>query len=83
MANMKQFRARDASLWQSAVDEVVAKENAASSPAAGLAAGARPVSRPAQGLIEIQRTNEIAEAIDARQVVPAASPPSAAGCFWV
>ena len=38
MADMKQFRGRDASLWQSAVDQVIAKRNAAS-PAAGFGPG--------------------------------------------
>jgi hypothetical protein len=38
MQSIKQFRTVNASLWQSAVNQVIAQKKAASSPAAGLAA---------------------------------------------
>ena len=78
MSSMKQFRSRDASLWQSAVDEVVAKENAGSSPAAGLGAGTPRLKRPLQAEPEIAVNNDIAEAIDEERPVPAVPPPSPA-----
>ena len=78
MSKMEQFRKRDASLWQSAVDEVVAKENAASSPAAGFGPGASQLRRPEQAGLEILHTNEIARAIDAAQQPPDVPPPSPA-----
>jgi 3',5'-cyclic AMP phosphodiesterase CpdA len=81
MSSMKQFRTRDASLWQSAVDEVVAKENAGSSPAAGLDARAAPIARPPQGQPEIVATNDIAEAVDADRPVATVPPPSPAAGF--
>ena len=82
MPSIKQFRSRDASLWQSAVDEVVAKENAGSSPAAGLGGGAAaPVKRPPQGQAEIVVNNEIAETIDDGRPVATVQPPSPAAGF--
>jgi 3',5'-cyclic AMP phosphodiesterase CpdA len=78
MSSMKQFRSRDASLWQSAVDEIVAQENAASSPAAALGGGAAPIKRPPTGQPEIVVNDAIAEAIDQKQPVPAVAPPSPA-----
>ncbi|MEO6982071.1 MAG: metallophosphoesterase [Edaphobacter sp.] len=69
---MKQFRGRDASLWQSAVDQVVAKRNAAASPAAGFGPGpgVAHLKRPDQDDSAIQFGNDIAEAIDIGAVVP-------------
>lgn len=81
MPSIKQFRSRDASLWQSAVDEVVAKENAGSSPAAGLGDTTAPVKRPPQGQAEIVVNNEIAEAIDGGEPVATVAPPSPAAGF--
>jgi 3',5'-cyclic AMP phosphodiesterase CpdA len=78
MASMKQFRKRDASLWQSAVDEVIAKENSASSPAAGFGGGTQAINRPPQGEPEIQHSNDIAEAVDNEEPVPSVPPPSPA-----
>jgi 3',5'-cyclic AMP phosphodiesterase CpdA len=78
MPNMKQFRTRDASLWQSAVDEVVAKENTASSPAAGFGGGTPAVKRPFQGEPEIEHSNDIAEAVNNGEPVPTVPPPSPA-----
>lgn len=77
MAEMKQFRGRNASLWQSAVDQVVAKRNAAS-PAAGFGPGpgVTHLKRPDQDDASIQTGNDIAEAIDAGAAVPVVPAPS-------
>ncbi len=78
MDDMKQFRGRNASLWQSAVDQVVAKRNAGSSPAAGFGPGPGVVhlQRPDQADATIQNANDIANAIDAGAVVPMVAPPA-------
>lgn len=78
MSSMKQFRNRDASLWQSAVDEIVAKEHAAVSAAAAIGSGDVRIRRPPQDLHEIVVTNEIAEAIDAGRPIARVPGPSAA-----
>ena len=72
MPDMKQFRGRDASLWQSAVDQVVAKRNAAASPAAGFGPGpgVAHLKRPDQDDASVQFGNDIAGAIDVGAVVP-------------
>ena len=78
MTEMKQFRGRDASLWQSAIDQVVAKRNAGS-PAAGFGPGPGVVhlQRPPQEDNAIQHGNDIAAAIDAGRPVAAVAPPAA------
>jgi 3',5'-cyclic AMP phosphodiesterase CpdA len=83
MPPMKQFRNVHASLWQSAVDQVIAQKNAGRSPAAHLGAPspAGPVVRPDPSTPEILQTNDIAEAIDAGQSVPLAPAPSPAAGF--
>ena len=78
MATLKQFRGKRASLWQSAVDEVVAKEHAGSSPAAGFGQGTPHVKRPDQGDASILGGNDIAEALDRDQDVPKVPPPGPA-----
>lgn len=83
---MKQFRSAKASLWQSAVDQVMARENAkknaASSPAASLIPGAGPVTadvkRPDQSDANIVHGNQIAAAIEAEHPIPDAPAPSPA-----
>jgi hypothetical protein len=83
---MKQFRNVDASLWQSAVDEVIANDQvlankyAGASPAASLGTLAPwvPVVRPDPSIPEMVQANNIAEAIDAGQPVPLAPVPSPA-----
>ena len=80
MPDMKQFRGRNASLWQSAVDQVVAKRTAASSPAAGFGppAGVAHLKRPDQDDATIQHANDIASAIDAGVDVPTVPAPATA-----
>jgi calcineurin-like phosphoesterase family protein len=80
-ADLTQFRSRDASLWQSAVDEAVAKENAGSSPAADFGAPPGPTKRPPQDDVAVQVGNDVAAAIANQQPVPVAPPPSAAAGF--
>jgi hypothetical protein len=80
MAEMRQFRGKNASLWQSAVDQVVAKRN--SGPAAasfGLGSRVVPLQRPPQEDDTIQHGNDIAAAIDARAPVSAVTAPAAFG----
>ncbi len=76
---MKQFRGRDASLWQSAVDEVVAKETAGTSPAADLQTTPAPVRRPDSSRIEILHADAIAEIVDQCKDVPSVALPPPAG----
>lgn len=85
MPDMKQFRGRDASLWQSAVDQVVAKRNAAASPAAGFGPGpgGTHLKRPDQGDATVQHGNDIAEMIDAGGAVPAVVAPATAAAGLV
>jgi hypothetical protein len=78
MQSIKQFRTVNASLWQSAVDQVIAQKNAASSPAAGLTPTVAHVTRPDQSDPEIASASDIAEAADRQQPVQAVPPPSAA-----
>jgi|SRR5579863_1488481 len=80
---MQQFRSVSASLWQSAVDEAIARKNAGASPAAGLGlpAGAGldlSVMRPDQSDPDIVQANSIARAVDAQEPIPDAPPPSPA-----
>jgi hypothetical protein len=75
---MKQFRTVNASLWQSAVDEVVARKNAGASAAAGLDAGTGAVTRPDQSDPFIVHANELAQAMDEEKPVPDVPPPSPA-----
>jgi hypothetical protein len=74
----KQFRTVKASLWQSAVDEVVAKENTGSSPAAGFGPGVVHIKRPDQTDPSMLSANDIAETIDQKLPVPDVPPPSPA-----
>src|ERR1019366_879330 len=83
MPPMKQFRTVNASLWQSAVDQVVAKKNAGASPAAGLGPSTGPgfdssMTRPDQADPDIVHANDIAQAVSEQQPVPDAPPPSPA-----
>ena len=76
MAEMRQFRGKNASLWQSAVDQVVAKRNSGP-PAVSFGTGSRPVhlQRPPQEDVAVQHGNDIAAAIDSGtpvSVAPAA-----------
>lgn len=73
---MKQFRTVNASLWQSAADEVVARKNAEASPAAGL--GAAVPARPDQSDPIIVRANEIAQEVDEQRPALETPPPSPA-----
>jgi len=77
MAEMQQFRGRNASLWQSAVDQVVAKRNAGS-PAAGFGPGPGVVhlQRPEQSDPTIAFGNDIAAAIDLGAPVEAVALPA-------
>jgi hypothetical protein len=77
MQPIKQFRSPDASLWQSAVDQVIARKNAGASPAAGLGGTTQAVTRPDQTEPEIAQANQIAGAVDHGNI-PAVPAPSAA-----
>jgi hypothetical protein len=72
MADLKQFRSPDLSLWQSAADEVVTK-HPKSGTARALDVGGKPVStgRPPQDDNMIADANAIAEAIDQGMPAPA------------
>jgi hypothetical protein len=78
MQPIKQFRSVNASLWQSAVDQVIAKKNAGASAAAGLGAAPSGITRPDQTQPEIVQANEIAKAIDDEALIPAIPMPSPA-----
>jgi hypothetical protein len=78
---MNQFRSVPASLWQSAVDEAVAQENAGSSPAAGFGPRAGAVKRPDPNDENIAQAGAIAEAIDKGTEPPQPPPPSPAVGF--
>ena len=76
---IKQFRGRNASLWQSAIDQATAKRTTGS-PAAGFG-GPRPavhLQRPPQDDHAIQVCNDIAAAIDQGGEVQRVQPPSTA-----
>ncbi len=77
---MVQFRGRNASLWQSAVDEVVAKQSVSSSPAAGFGGplSVSHIKRPPQDHPAVTEGNEIAALLNVGAGVPAVPPPSAA-----
>lgn len=78
---MKQFRSRDASLWQSAVDEVIARENAGISHAlstAPLAGGGARIKRPPQQQPEVVINDSLADAIHHKRPLPPVAPPSPA-----
>ncbi len=76
--DMMQFRGRNASLWQSAVDQVIAKRNS-TSPAAGFGPplGVSHLKRPAQQDPAIVHGNSIAALIDAGSGIPAVDVPAA------
>ncbi len=76
--DMIQFRGRDASLWQSAVDQVVAKRNSVS-PAAGFGPppGVAHLKRPQQDDPAITQGNDIAALLDADADLEAVAPPAA------
>lgn len=82
MQPMKQFRTVNASLWQSAVDEALAKA-AAPSPAAGIGAHPGPaqgtIARPDQSDPMVQQGNQIAAAIEQGTPVAEAALSPAAG----
>jgi 3',5'-cyclic AMP phosphodiesterase CpdA len=78
MPPMKQFRTVNASLWQSAVDKVVARKRRGASPAAGLGQSATSVTRPDQSDPDIVVGNDIALAVNEQQPVPDVPPPSPA-----
>ncbi len=77
--DMMQFRGRNASLWQSAIDLATAKRTS-SSPAAGFspAMGATHLQRPSQTDHGILIGNDIADAIDRGAPVEAVQPPATA-----
>jgi predicted phosphodiesterase len=77
MSEMKQFRGRKASLWQSAVDQVISKRNPGTLVAAdGVLPGTVRLNRPDQTAPEVQSANQIAAAIDIATPaqVPVAAP---------
>ena len=76
---MVQFRGRNASLWQSAIDQATAKRSAGS-PAAGFGPvdGMRNLPRPPQGDSAVQYGNEMASLIDASSPVAKIGAPSTA-----
>lgn len=78
LPEITQFRGRNASLWQSAIDQATAKRTS-SSPAAGFG-GPRGASthlqRPAQTDRAIQVCNDIAAAIDQGNEVKHVEPPA-------
>lgn len=77
-ADMIQFRGRNASLWQSAVDEVVAKQTSGSAAASfGGPLGAARIHRPAQDHPVVSQGNEIAAMIDDGIDVPDVPAPAA------
>src|SRR3569833_2626260 len=74
---MVQFRGRNASLWQSAIDQATAKRNS-SSPAAGFGAGpgATHLQRPQQTDAGIQAGNELASLMDVSAPIARVEPPA-------
>jgi predicted phosphodiesterase len=69
---MKQFRTPDASLWQSAVDEVVAKSTASS--VGKSAGGPVAITRPAQDQAMVGGANIVAESVDQTGAPPVVAP---------
>jgi hypothetical protein len=71
---MKQFRGRKASLWQSAVDQVVSKRGG-SEPVTvqGVPTGKMRLKRPDQTGVEVQSANHVAAAISVAEPPPAAA----------
>jgi hypothetical protein len=69
---MKQFRTPDASLWQSAVDEVVAKSTASS--VARSADSPAAITRPSQSDAMVSGANIVAESVDQTNTPPAVAP---------
>ena len=68
---MKQFRGRNASLWQSAVDQIISKRGAGEAVTAlGAPTGRVRLKRPDQNAPEIVSANTIAEAISIGTPVP-------------
>lgn len=73
MSELKQFRGRNASLWQSAVDQVLSKRSAGTVvTAAGVPPGIVRLNRPDQTAPEVQSANRIAASIDIAAPVPLA-----------
>lgn len=85
MQPIKQFRTVNASLWQSAVDQVIARNNTAASPAAGLSPQAGVsggnLIRPDQSNEMIAHANRIAQALEDGTGIPEAPPPSPAAAI--
>jgi hypothetical protein len=75
---LAQFRSRDASLWQSAVDEVIGGSGAVGSGAASLAAGPKPVLRASQSNRLVAQANALAQVLESGAALPAAQPPGPA-----
>jgi 3',5'-cyclic AMP phosphodiesterase CpdA len=68
MARMKQVRSKELSLWQSAADEVVAKESAGSQ---ALSANSRAaIRRPDQNDNLVAAANDLAESLDQGESLP-------------
>jgi 3',5'-cyclic AMP phosphodiesterase CpdA len=76
---MKQFRGRKASLWQSAVDQVISKRSG-SEPVTehGVATGKTRLKRPQQDGAEVLTANHIAAAISVSAPAPSAGVPAPA-----
>jgi hypothetical protein len=73
---MKQFRGRKASLWQSAVDQVVSKRGGSEPVTSqGVATGKMRLKRPDQTGVEVQSANHIAAAIGIGGTAPPVLPP--------
>lgn len=81
MANLKQFRSRELSLWQSAADQVVSKENAG---AQALDLGEAPaLTRPDLGDPTILQVAGLCEAIEQGHPPPEAPPEIAAATLGI
>ena len=80
--SLKQYRSRNASLWQSAVDRVVADSTAAASPAAAF--GNIPsvaIERPSQDNAMVAIGNDLAAALDCDTLPEIPAPPGPAAGF--
>jgi predicted phosphodiesterase len=67
---LKQFRSPEASLWQSAVDEVLAASNEGASPAASLETEPRQITRPDQDDPAVVQANALAQALEEGKPLP-------------
>lgn len=86
VTEMTQFRGRNASLWQSAIDHVIAKRSAVSPAAAFGTHGPVHLQRPDQDDPAIRHGNELAALLDlpsphATAAIPAVAAPAAAAAF--